>query len=436
MAKIVFIGAGSGFGTRLSRDIMSHEPLRDSTLCLVDINERHLGAVEDMARETVRQHNLPTRIEASADRRKVLEGADYVITSISVGGPAYDGVPFYHEIEIPAQYGIFQGVGDTVGPGGVMRTLRTAPVMVEICRDIEELCPDAWLINYVNPMAMLQWAMTAASSVKTVGLCHSVQGTANQLARYIGAPTEEITYWCAGINHMAWYLEYAWNGEDAYPKIRAAADDPEIYAKDSVRFEIMKHFDHFVTESTRHMSEYVPYFRKNREVIEGFNLGVMQPNKVSAERRWEWLEETRKQLKEAEEPQELKPSGEYASYIIRAIETGEPFRFNGNVPNRGIITNLPPECCVEVPCLVDKTGVRPCHVGDLPPQLAALNGSSVALQELTVEAVLERDLHKAEMAMKLDPLSAAVCTLAELDDMVKELYAACEPWLGYYGEGS
>jgi alpha-galactosidase len=436
MPKIAMIGAGSGFGLRLSTDIMAYEELRDSTVALMDINEDNLERSGSYTKKVAEFHKVPTRIECTTDRREALDGAEFVIVAIAVGGAAYAGSPYYDEMMIPHSYGVSQQVGDTIGPAGVLRGLRTAPVMLDICRDMEELCPDALMINYTNPMAILCWVMTAASPVNVVGLCHSVQGTAGQLAGYIGVPREHVSYWVAGINHMSWFLEFRHNGEDAYPALREAMENPEIYAKDRVRFEIMRHFDYFVTESTGHMSEYVPYFRKRPELLEQFGLRVREPAKETGgdrrSRRWDWADERLQRMLSGEEPPELKPSHEYASHIMRAVETGQPFRMNGNVPNDGLISNLPEGSCVEVPCLVDDTGIHGCRVGELPPQLAALNASNIAVQELTALAVLERDLHKAYQAVLLDPLTAAVCTPAEVRSMFDEMVEAEGKLLDYY----
>lgn len=431
MRKIAFIGAGSGFGQRLSNDILAHEELQDCHLALVDIDERRLQAVTELVEELINKHDLPATLEATTDREEVLENADYVIIAVAIGGPAYEGVPYYHEVTIPAKYGVYQEVADTVGPGGVFRTLRTGPEMVRIAQDVQRLCPHAWILNYTNPMAMVTWLMNEAAPVNLVGLCHSVQGTAAQLAGYMGVPYEELRYWVGGINHMSWFLELKRDGQDMYPRLREAMDDPEVWKRDPVRFEILRHFDYFVTESTRHMSEYVPYFRKSRELMEKFDLGLRQPAEVAVDRRWEWLQDIKQQLMENESHQ-LKSSGEYASYIIRAIETNQPFRFNGNVRNGGLISNLPPECCVEVPCLVDGTGVRPCAIGALPPQLAALNMSNIAVQQLTVDACLQKSREKAYYATALDPLTAGQCDLDQIRAMFDELWEADQPWLGEY----
>lgn len=432
MPKIVFIGAGSGFGPRLCQDMLAHEALRASELCLVDVNETALAETARYVQEVIDHYHLPATVTATADRRSVLAGADYVVISVAIGGPAYNGVPYYHEIEIPKRYGILQEVADTTSIGAIFRTLRTAPEMLGMARDIMELCPQAWVLNYTNPMAMLCWLMTEAEPINLVGLCHSVQGTAHQIAGYIGVPVSEVRYWCAGINHMAWYLRYEHQGVDAYPRIKAAAEDPEVYAKDRVRFEILKHFDYFVTESSRHMSEYVPYFRKTAAQVESMGLSVRAPLPSATWGRHDWLEDIRKQLQERAPDAGLQSSGEYASYIIKALETGETFRFNGNVRNNGLIANLPADCCVEVPCFTDETGVHPCYVGALPSQLAALNESNINVHRLTVEACLERDKRKAYQAALVDPFTSSLCTLPQIQAMFEEMWTALTPWLAAY----
>ena len=429
--RTVIVGAGSGFGRRLTIDILSYPEFREGTLALVDISRENLEPVAAFAERVIKAHGADVELLATEDRRAALEGADTVIVSIAVGGAAYQG-PLYHaEVTIPQQYGLEQSVADTSGVGGIFRTLRTAPVMLEICRDMERLCPDALLINYTNPMAMLCWVMNAATSIRSVGLCHSVQGTAHELAGYIGAPREELTYWVAGINHMAWFLELRRNGEDAYPALRACLDNPETVARDPVRFEVLRYFDYFVTESSRHMSEYLPYFRRTPELLERYG---QKPSQVSAEHRsgrWEWQDPDFMAQLRGEKPVDLSPSHEYASHIMHAIACNEPLRINGNVSNDRLITNLPDGCCVEVPCLVDGLGVHPCEIGDLPPQLASLNRSNVAVHELTVQAVLEQSRRKALQAVLVDPLASSVCNFRELEAMFGELCAAEGEWVEY-----
>ncbi len=429
MAKIVIIGAGSHvFSRKLISDFLSYPELRESTITLMDIDKEPLDLITAFARKLVSQHGFKTKIESTMDRRVALEGADYVIVSIRVGGFEANSL----DIEIPAKYGIRQGVGDTVGPGGVFYGLRHIPVLLDICHDMEDLCSDAWLINYTNPMAMLCWAINDYTRIKNVGLCHSVQGTAAELARYLSVPLNEISYWVAGINHMAWFLELKWRGMDAYPLLREKFKDPEVYSRpdahwagaDIVRVEIFKAFGYFNTESSQHMSEYVPYFRKRPELFEKFKLVY----------RLEWMENMRRQRKEEEEKMRqiissdveipVSRSQEYCSYIINSIETGIPSRVNANVKNNWLITNLPLGCCVEVPCLVDENGVHPCHVGDLPPQCAALNRTNINVQELGVLAAVERDKTLAFQAVLLDPLTSAVLTIDETRRMVDEMFKA------------
>jgi len=425
----VIIGAGSHvFSRNLISDFLSYPELRESTIALMDIDKERLNLITTFARKLVSQHGFKTKIESTMDRRAALEGADYVIMSIRVGGFEANGL----DLEIPAKYGIKQGVGDTIGPGGVFYGLRHIPVLLDICHDMEDLCPDAWLINYTNPMAMLCWAMNDYTRIKNVGLCHSVQGTAAELARYLGAPLDEISYWVAGINHMAWFLELKWRGRDAYPLLREKFKDPEVYSRpnahwagaDIVRVEIFKAFGYFNTESSQHMSEYVPYFRKRPELFEKFKLVY----------RMEWTEDMKRQRIEGDERMRqiissdleipIFRSQEYCSYIIHSIETGIPRRVNANVKNNWLITNLPWGCCVEVPCLVDKNGIHPCHIGDLPPQCASLNRTNINVQELGVLAAVERDKALAFQAVLLDPLTSAMLTIDETRRMVDEMFEA------------
>lgn len=427
MTKIAMIGAGSVvFAKRLTTDILSWPELQDSTITLMDVDAGRLDLIKSLADRLVAQQRLPATVEATLDRRRALDGADYVVVMIQIGG--WDAVQ--PDLTIPARYGVDQAVGDTLGPGGVFRALRTIPVILDICRDVEELCPSALLINYSNPMAMVCWAISRATRVRSVGFCHSVQGTSMRLAKFIGAPYEEVSYWVAGINHQAWFLRFDWKRQDAYPLLRAKLDDPEVYAQDKVRFEIMRHFGYFVTESTRHMSEYVPYFRRRPELVEELAPPTFASRDLSAwqRRHDEHYERMRRQVR-GEEPLEFDRTHEYCSYVIHSEQTNTPFRINGNVRNSGLITNLPEGCCVEVPCLVDATGLRPCHVGDLPPQLAALNRANVSVQELAVKAALERDREAVYQAIQVDPLTGAVLTLDQIRQMTDELFAASAPWL-------
>jgi len=437
MAKIVIIGAGCyGFSRNLIPDILSYPELRDGTFSLMDIDKEPLDVVTAFAKKLVKQHGFKTQIESTTNRREALVDADYVIVTIRVGGLK----PWQLDLEIPEKYGIKQGLGDTLGPGAVFYGLRHIPVLLDICHDMEELCPDAWLLNYANPMTTICWAINDYTHIKNVGLCHSVQHTSEQLAGYLGVPYDEISYWVAGINHFAWFLELKWRGEDAYPLLRERFNkDPEIYSRadatemmgaDIVRVEIFKAFGYFNTESSPHTSDFVPYFRKrNRpELFQRFKLlNFIDRIEEFEKKRRDGLEELR-QLSTAQKIP-ISRSVEYGSTIIHSIETGIPLRINANVKNAGIITNLPEGCCVEVPCLVDKEGIHPCYVGDLPPQCAALNRTNINAQELTVKAAVEKDKTLAFQALLLDPLTSAMLTIDETQQMVDEMFQAEKAYL-------
>lgn len=422
MAKIVIIGAGSGFGGRLSVDILSREALQHSTICLCDIHPGRLKSVTDYVQRTIDKYNLPTRLESSTDRRKVLAGADFVVTSISVGGGAYYGFPYNVEIEVPRKYGVDQAVGDTVGPGAVFRFLRTGPVQQQILRDMEELCPNALVLNHTNPMCMLTWLHSVGTSIANVGLCHGVQATTRKMAKLLDVPYEETNFLCAGINHLAWVLDFHHGKEDLYPRLRALIDQPDKIEGEEVRFEIFKHFGVFSTESNRHDSEYMPYFRRTEQLRGKFDLESREVGMTVPSKR-EWMTDSGDE--EDQEPVgELKLSHEYSSGIMEAVVTNEPYRFNGNVMNHGLIGNLPQGCCVEVPCMVDSQGVNPCHVPDLPAQLAAIDRTNINVQELAVQAVLERDKEAAFHACCLDPLTASVLSLDNIRAMFEEMWEA------------
>lgn len=419
MPKIAIIGAGSAvFARRLITDVLSWPELQESRISLMDVDPERLGMIEALARKMVADQRLGAGVEATTDRARALDGADYVIATISVGW-AYE--PDRPEYAIPKKYGLEQTVADTIGVGGIFRFLRTAPVMLEICRDMERLCPGALLLNYVNPMAMLCWTLAEATKIRLVGLCHSVQGTARQLADYTRVPFDEVVYWTAGINHQAWYLTLRHGKEDLYPRLRRALDDPAVYDRDRVRFEVFRHFGYYVTESSRHFSEYVPYFRRTSELRERFTPAL--PSDGAARRREERFASVRRQIDGAE-PIDYSRSDEYCSSIIHAIEADRPFRFNGNVRNDDLIANLPRGCCVEVPCLVDGAGIHPCRIGDLPPQLAALNRTNVNVQELAVRAALTGDRELVHQAVQVDPLASSVLSLADMRRMADEIFAA------------
>jgi alpha-galactosidase len=423
MTRITFIGAGSVVFTRnLVRDILTFPLLRDATLVLMDIDAERLALTEQAVRRIIARGRYPARVEATQDRATALMGSDVVLCTIL----AHPVEIWRHDIEIPMRYGVDTNIGDTRGPSGVFRALRTIPVMLSIVKDMERYCPDAVLLNYTNPMAMLCRAMQRSTEIPVTGLCHSLQGTAEMLAGWIGAPLDEITYTCAGINHQAWYLRYAWNGRDAYPLIRAAVQQPEIYGEEIVRNELFLHLDYYPTESSGHNSEYNWWFRKRPDLIErycahgtGWNPGEHAYSlKSYLSRERSWRDEAQQ---ESAAPLSLERGHEYAAYIINALRGGEPFGFNGNVRNTSLITNLPPDACVEVPVYVDRNGFRPVHVGALPPQLVALNHISVMVEEMAVEAALTGDPRLVFQAIAYDPLTAAVLPLAEIRAMVQEM---------------
>ncbi len=426
MPRIAFIGAGSWIFTRnLVRDILTFPLLQDSTLALMDINAERLDFAHRAVQRIIDLGGYPAKVETTLDRAEALKGADVVICTVLAGGV---GV-WRHDIEIPKQFGVDINVGDTRGPSGIFRALRTIPLMLDICRDIEQYCPGAYLLNYTNPMAMLCHAMQRETAVRVTGLCHSVQGTAAMLARWIGAPKEEVTYTCAGINHQAWYLKYSWLGKDAYPLIRKAiVERPEVYEEEIVRSEIFLHLDYFVTESSGHNSEYVPWFRKRPDLIEKFcNRGTSwNPGEHAfILKRYEraeqtWRDEARKWFA-SETPISLARGEEYAAYIINALMGGVPFEFNGNVPNTGLVTNLPPGACVEVPVYASRKGFSPVHVGSLPPQCAALTNLNASIEMMAVEAALTGNPRLVYQAIAHDPLTAAVLSLGEIEEMVNAM---------------
>jgi alpha-galactosidase len=425
MTKIAFIGAGSLQFTRgLVRDILTFPLLEDATLSLMDIDAERLEFARKSVQRIVDMGNYPARVEATMDQREALNGADAVLCTILAGGTDV----WRYDIEIPKKYGVDTNIGDTRGPSGVFRALRTIPVMLSIVKDMERVCPDAFLLNYTNPMAMLCRAMQRESFIRLTGLCHSVQGTARMLARWIGAPYEEITYTCAGINHQAWYVKYEWNGRDAYPLIREAVKKPEIYNEEIVRNEMFLHLDYYVSESSGHNSEYNWWFRKRPDLIEkycthgtGWNPGEYAYILKEYEAKEDtWRDEAKKWFAE-ETPISLERGHEYAAWIINALQGGETFQFNGNVPNTCLIPNLPEDVCVEVPVLVDKAGLHPVYVGPLPPQCVALTHISVMVEEMAVDAALTGNPRLVFQAIAYDPLTAAVLSLAEIKEMVNEM---------------
>lgn len=468
MPKITFIGAGSTvFARALLQDLFTFPELHDCTISLMDIDEERLGDTEIVARRLAEEAGATPTFEVTTDRRRALEGADYAFNVIQVGGYRPATVT---DFEIPKKYGLRQTIGDTLGIGGIMRALRTIPVMLDIAQDMKECCPEVLFINYSNPMAMLTWAMNRATPIRTVGLCHSVQGTASQLADILDVPFEEVNYVCAGINHMAFYLRLERNEQDLYPKLLRLTEAGEIPDYERVRFEVFRRLGYFVTESSEHFSEYVPWFIKQDrpDLIDSYNVPLdeyparceeqiaewgrlrgalhasdpeavaqyeeSRGNRLSGmlERRLEAVakgnpaaaEEMRQQAFVARRQKFSGHSGEYGTLIIHSIETGQPRVIYGNVMNDGLIHNLPADCCVEVPCLIDANGVQPTRVGSLPPQLAALMQTNINVQALTVEAALTGRREHIYHAAMLDPHTAAELDLDQIHALVDDLIDA------------
>jgi len=433
--KVAILGAGSTvFARQLMTDFLCAPGLEQGAFALVDIDAERLELAHRLGERLVEKSGRNWTVRASTDRLKVLAGCDYVINTIEVAG-LRNVRPDY---EIPLRYGVDQCIGDTIGPGGIFKMLRTGPAWLEILRDLEHTCPRAVVMNYTNPMSALTLLALRATRLQVVGLCHSVQGTAHRLATYLDVPREELRFRCAGINHMAWFTELCYRGEDMYPRLRQAARDPEIYESDPVRFEMMLQFGAFVTESSGHFSEYVPYFRKRSDLLKRYaREGYLGESGFYANNwpRWraEATETSRAQLS-GESELLLHRSSEYASAIVQAIESGAPAVIHGNVLNTGLIHNLPLGGCVEVPLLVDGTGLHPVNFGPLPAQLAGLNASHMYVHELMVQAVLDRDREAALGALMLDPLTAAVCSPEEIRQMFEEMWEAERVDLGAFEE--
>jgi len=434
MTKIAFIGAGSlGFTRGLVRDILTFPLLQDAELALMDINAERLEFAQKSVQRIIEMGKYPAKVSATLDRVEALRDADVVLVTILAGSTEV----WRYDIEIPKQYGVDINIGDTRGPSGIFRALRTIPVMLDIAHDMQRYCPDATMLNYTNPMAMLCRALQRGSPIRMTGLCHSVQGTAMMLADWIGAPYHEITFTCAGLNHMAWYLKYEWNGKDAYPLIRKAVTErPEVYNEEIVRNEMFLHLDYYVTESSGHNSEYNAWFRKRPDLIEkycthgtGWNPGeyaYILKEYQEAERTWK--EEARTWFA-ADTPIELERGEEYAAFIINALKGGEPFHFNGNVPNTDLVSNLPQGACVEVPVWVSRKGFEAVHVGPLPPQCAALTNLTAQIEEMAVEGALTGDPRLVFQAIAYDPLTSAVLGLSEIKKMVNQMFEQNKEYL-------
>lgn len=430
MTKIAFIGAGSAvFTYEILTDILQTPGLDSGTIALVDIDAERLELAHQIAERVIEVSGKKWSVEASLERNPIIKDSDYLINTIEVAGMAN----VRHDFDIPMKYGVNQCIGDTIGPGGIFKALRTLPAWIDILSDTERLAPDALVINYTNPMSLTCLTGVRASSLPIVGLCHSIQNTSEQLAGYLGIPHKELKYRAAGINHLAWLVELTHNGEDMYPLLREKAKDPAIYEQDPIRFEMMLHIGAFVTESSGHFSEYTPYFRKRPDLIEKYTRAEYLGETGFYANHWpierqesdDWI----RAMLSGEEEIEMERGPEYASYIIEAMELDKPTVIYGNVPNTGLITNLPYDGVVEVACLVNRDGVQPTYFGALPTQLAALDQAHMAVHDLVAKAVIEKDRQAAFYALMLDPLTAAVCSPAEIRQMFDEMATVEAPYL-------
>ncbi|MFW6071524.1 MAG: alpha-galactosidase [Candidatus Bipolaricaulota bacterium] len=444
--KITVIGAGSFFTNAWVRDVTLSKDLDKGTFAFIDIDRERLSLSTKMAEKLISDVGSNWEVIASTDRQELLPGSDYLINTIEVAG--LENVR--KDYEIPKKYGVDQCIGDTTGPGGIMKAFRTIPAWLDILEDAEELCPDALVLNYTNPMHMMTMAANEVSDMEVVGLCHSVQGTSKQLAGYLEVPYEELEWECAGINHMSWFTKLEHEGRDLYPELLRKAEEPEIYEQDPIRFEMTKEFGYFVTESSGHFSEYLPYFRKDPDLIDKYCGEGYRGESGFYSRNWpDWrrdLDEFREKWIAGEEiPDGLtegtpgledfdpaERSYEYGSHIIEAQETGQEAVIYGNFPNEGLIDNLPDYGIVEVKTLVDRSGFHPCKFGRLPEELAGLNRSNMTVHKLTVESILNKDREAGIRAFMLDPLTAAVSTPSSVRNMVEELFEAESEYIPDY----
>jgi alpha-galactosidase len=432
MPYITILGAGSTmFARQLMTDILHIDGLDEGRFALVDIDSSRLELAHQLAERLITRSGKRWSVRASTERRDLLAGSDFIINTIEVAGLTN----VRHDFDIPMKYGVNQCIGDTIGPGGIFKALRTGPAWLDILHDAERLCPQAWVLNYTNPMSILTLAALAGTTMRTVGLCHSVQGTSKQLAGYLNVPYGELEWRCAGINHNAWFTELRYQGQDMYPRLRELALEPEIYERDPARFEIMRYLGAFVTESSGHFSEYVPYFRKRPDLIGRYcRPGYLGETGFYANNWPTWREENDTSIREMLAGTREIPfarSHEYGSFIVEAVMMHRPTVIYGNVRNAGLIDNLP-DGCVEIACLVDQNGVQPCHFGSLPEQLAGWNRAHMSVHALMRDALLKREKEAARYALMLDPLTAAVCSPAEISALFDEMWEAQLPYLHYF----
>jgi len=436
MLKIAMIGAGSiGFTRRLIMDLMAVPEFQDTEFRLMDIDSENLEMVSSLSRHMLKQNGLESvKILSTTSQKEAIKGADYVICLARVGGLE----AYRHDVEIPLKYGVEQCIGDTLGPGGVFFALRTIPVLLDIARDMRELAPNALLLNYSNPMAMNTWAVRRAGGVRVIGLCHGVQHSHQQIADALGFPIEEVDQVCAGINHQTWFLKVAHKGEDMLPRLLEAFENhPTLPKEEPCRIDVLRRFGYYSTESNGHLSEYLPWYRKKSADMDkwinsdtwigggtaGYLNYCLTRNEEYKEMYPKWLSGELESIPLGQR------SEEHGSYIIEALETGRVYRGNFNIENSGLITNLPDKSTVEVPCYVDRNGIAPTWIGDLPLACAATCRASISVQEMAVEAALTGNRELVKLAILHDPLTAAVCSTEQVWSMVDEMMEALAPWL-------
>ena len=427
--KVTFVGAGSAvFAREIITDLLVTPGLETLSLALVDIDSERLELAQRMVEKLIALTGRSWSLTASTNRREVMADSDFLINSIEVAGLAN----VRHDYDIPMKYGVDQCIGDTIGPGGIFKALRTGADWLDILRDAEELCPNALVMNYTNPMSILTLVALKGTRLRTVGLCHSIQDNTFELAEYLDIPQPELEFRCAGVNHNAWFTELRHKGVDVYPRLRERADVPETYEKDPIRFEMLKHFGYFVSESSGHFSEYVPYFRKRPDLVKQYARSGYRGESGFYANNWpNWRRQNDDEIRAMLADQKAIPlerGVEYASYIVEAMLLGRPATIYGNVLNTGLIANLP-DGCVEVPCLVDRNGVQPCYFGALPEQVSALCRAHMAVHALMADAILNHDRRAAEYALLLDPLTAATCSPAEIHALFTEMWEAEKEYL-------
>ena len=432
--NVTMMGAGSFFTNSILKDVVLTPNNLGGELRLIDIDATRLALAEQLMKKIVDEAGGSDKwvVRASTDRTELLPGTDYIVNAIEVSGVAcvrYDN-------DIPLEFGVSQNIGDTIGPGGLMKALRTLPVYIEILRDVQRLCPRAVVLNYTNPMNMMCLAAVRTSNLQTVGLCHSVQGTSHMLAEYAETPYEQVQWKCAGINHLAWFTEFNGpGGESLYPILMEKARDrsSEFAKNEPVRSDMMLHFGAFITESSGHLSEYLPYYRKRKDLLDKYtDTGYRGQESFYADNWPTWRkgqDESRARQLSGEDPIKLERSWEYGAWIIEAIEKNQNFKIHGNVLNNGCIENLPSDGCVEVACLVNHNGIQPIRYGRLPKQMAAICDSNMRMFDLAADAAIQKSKQLATWALMLDPLTSAVCSPAEITEMVDRLFKAEEEFL-------